>query len=89
MLGNIKKREKFRSGVNDTAKVNQIVGLGLYEGMVDYMNEKYDQATEKMLAIRHDVYRIGGSHAQRDVFTQALIHSCSLSEKEEHWRMTP
>ena len=69
--------------------MNQLVGLKLYEGMSDYMIEKYDQAAEKMLAIRDDVYRIGGSHAQRDIFTQALIHSCSLSEKKERWQMTP
>ena len=38
-----------------------------------------DRACEKLLAIRHDLAPIGGSHAQRDVFHQMLVESALAS----------
>ena len=66
----------------------EVVGLQLYEGMVDYTNEKYDDAVEKIYPVRGRIHRIGGSHAQRDLFSQLLIDACVKSQKEEHWRLT-
>ncbi|PAV89894.1 hypothetical protein WR25_15211 [Diploscapter pachys] len=68
----------------DNAKICQLVGLSLYEGMMAFEREKYELAAEKMLPIRQHIYRIGGSNAQRDIFTQTLIHACILSKNREH-----
>uniref|UniRef100_A0A0K0CT94 Tetratricopeptide repeat protein 38 n=1 Tax=Angiostrongylus cantonensis TaxID=6313 RepID=A0A0K0CT94_ANGCA len=48
----------------DNAKISREVGIALYEGMILYGRGQYDEAVEKMLPIRHDIYRIGGSNAQ-------------------------
>ncbi|XGW12334.1 hypothetical protein V3C99_013217 [Haemonchus contortus] len=73
----------------DNAKVCQDVGVALYEGMTLYGRGQYDKAAELMLPIRHQVYRIGGSNAQRDIFTQTLIHACIMSTDPAHFQQTP
>ncbi|KHJ77731.1 hypothetical protein OESDEN_22649 [Oesophagostomum dentatum] len=45
-------------------------------------------AAEKMLPVRHEIYRIGGSNAQRDVFAQTLIQACIMSTEPEHFSQT-
>ncbi|KAJ1361578.1 hypothetical protein KIN20_020861 [Parelaphostrongylus tenuis] len=69
----------------DNAKISQDVGIALYEGMILYGQGQYDEAAEKMLPLRHDVYRIGGSNAQRDVYAQTLIHACIMSTNPAHF----
>ena len=54
----------FSCSDEDNAKVCQLVGLSLYEGMMAFEREKYELAAEKMLPIRQHIYRIGGSNAQ-------------------------
>ncbi|KAE9416131.1 hypothetical protein Angca_007678, partial [Angiostrongylus cantonensis] len=72
----------------DNAKISREVGIALYEGMILYGRGQYDEAVEKMLPIRHDIYRIGGSNAQRDVFAQTLIHACIMSMNPAHFYQT-
>lgn len=72
----------------DNTKVCQDVGVALYEGMTQYGRGQYDEAAKKMLPIRHQVYRIGGSNAQRDVFTQTLIHACIMSTDPDNYLQT-
>ena len=52
----------------------------ILEAMVDYKREKYSNAVEKLLSVKNDIVKIGGSNAQRDVFEQLLIVS-SLKAK--------
>ncbi|EPB68991.1 hypothetical protein ANCCEY_11917 [Ancylostoma ceylanicum] len=72
----------------DNAKVCRDVGIALYEGMQHYGKGQYDEAAEKMLPVRHEVYRIGGSNAQRDIFAQTLIQACIMSKDPEHFKQT-
>ncbi|CAJ0608307.1 unnamed protein product [Cylicocyclus nassatus] len=72
----------------DNTKVCREVGLALCEGMRLYGKGQYDEAAEKMLPIRHQVYKIGGSNAQRDLFAQTLIQACILSTNPEHFNQT-
>ncbi|KAK5983338.1 Tetratricopeptide repeat protein 38, partial [Trichostrongylus colubriformis] len=72
----------------DNTKVCKDVGVALYEGMTLFGRGQYDKAAELMLPIRHQIYRIGGSNAQRDVFTQTLIHACIRSTDPAHFQQT-
>ena len=51
----------------------QEVGIPLAEAIVSYVAGDYDAAVTYLAPIRGQVYRIGGSHAQRDVFEQLLL----------------
>ncbi|CAI5441611.1 unnamed protein product [Caenorhabditis angaria] len=72
----------------DNSQITKNIGLPLYDGMIDYAKGNYDEAVEKMYPIRENVVKIGGSHAQRDMFVQTLIHSAILSRKPENWKRT-
>jgi tetratricopeptide (TPR) repeat protein len=49
------------------------VGLPVMEGLVAFGKGDYARAAERLLGIRDELYRTGGSHAQRDVIVQTLI----------------
>ncbi|CAB3404202.1 unnamed protein product [Caenorhabditis bovis] len=72
----------------DNAQISRTIGMPLYDGMIDFANGKYDEAVLKMYPIKDEVVKIGGSHAQRDMFVQTLIRSCMLSKNEENWMKT-
>eukprot|EP01024_Parvocaulis_polyphysoides_P036852 TRINITY_DN3274_c2_g1_i10.p3 TRINITY_DN3274_c2_g1~~TRINITY_DN3274_c2_g1_i10.p3 ORF type:complete len:128 (-),score=28.54 TRINITY_DN3274_c2_g1_i10:384-767(-) len=69
-----------RKGNDLQAKLTVNVGLNLTDGVVAYWDGKYDEAVELMEAVRYDVRPIGGSNAQRDVFSQLLIKSAIESK---------
>lgn len=53
------------------------VGLDACEAAVAYCEGRYDEAVEKLLAVRDGASRFGGSHAQRDLLTLTLIDSAA------------
>ncbi|EGT48823.1 hypothetical protein CAEBREN_32407 [Caenorhabditis brenneri] len=73
----------------DNCQISKLIGLPLYDGMLDYARSDYDSAAETMFPIRDKVVQIGGSHAQRDVFVQTLIQSCIMSKDQKNWSLTP
>lgn len=58
---------------SDMDKVAEIAGLGAAEGMSDYYRGDYDRAFTQLVAARRELQKIGGSHAQRDVFERLTI----------------
>ena len=62
------------------AAVYRDVGIPLCKAMVAYRKGDYASAVDRLLPIRYDVIRIGGSHAQRDVFQQTLIEAALRAE---------
>ena len=48
------------------------IGLPIVEGLIAFDRRAYAEATEKLLASRYHLWRIGGSHAQRDVIEWTL-----------------
>jgi tetratricopeptide (TPR) repeat protein len=46
--------------------------IPLCEGMIAYEEGKYDKACDLLWAVRNEIVSIGGSHAQRDLFTQII-----------------
>lgn len=57
------------------------VGLPVMQGMVAHSQGRFDDAAEKLAAVRYDVLRVGGSDAQRDVFNLLLMDAAIRSER--------
>eukprot|EP01135_Chromosphaera_perkinsii_P004416 Nk52_evm19s280 gene=Nk52_evmTU19s280 len=53
----------------------------LLGSLVAFAEKKYEKVVEMLLPIRYQIYLIGGSHAQRDIFNQLLIVSSIKSQK--------
>ncbi|CAJ0945972.1 unnamed protein product, partial [Mesorhabditis belari] len=75
-----KLRESLRNFITtssgDNRRVSERVGAQLFDGMHAFANERFDEAARLLLPIRDQIVTIGGSAAQRDVFTQTLLHAC-------------
>jgi tetratricopeptide (TPR) repeat protein len=57
----------------DNASIMAAVGRPLIDAMLDFGEGRWAEAAEAILPLRYDVWRIGGSHAQRDVVDLTLI----------------
>jgi len=60
--------------------------IPLCKGVVAYERQEYDRAAVALDEIRHDIDAIGGSHAQRDLFTQMLIDASIKSGRTHQAR---
>uniref|UniRef100_A0AAF5PYB3 Tetratricopeptide repeat protein 38 n=3 Tax=Wuchereria bancrofti TaxID=6293 RepID=A0AAF5PYB3_WUCBA len=60
-------------------------GKSICDAISSYYSGDYHKVVQTLAPIRHNVYSIGGSNAQRDVFAQLLIHSAlSSTEMDDH-----
>ncbi len=57
------------------APIMRDVGIAACQGLAAYRAGDHDRAVDKLLPIRYELYRIGGSHAQRDLFSTTLIEA--------------
>ncbi len=57
----------------DNARVAGEVGVFLARGLIAYRRGHYEVAVKTLLPIRYALPRIGGSHAQRDLFSMILL----------------
>ncbi len=57
------------------ASIMRDVGVAACEGLAAFRAGAYDRAVDKLLPIRYALHRIGGSHAQRDLFAVTLIEA--------------
>jgi tetratricopeptide (TPR) repeat protein len=57
------------------AAIMRKVGLAACEGLAAYRAGDHGRAVEALLPIRYQLHRIGGSHAQRDLWAQTLIEA--------------
>ncbi|XP_019466465.1 tetratricopeptide repeat protein 38-like, partial [Meleagris gallopavo] len=51
------------------------VGLPLLQALVEFENGNCDKAVDLLYPIRYQLIQLGGSNAQRDIFSQLLIHA--------------
>ncbi|XP_075544316.1 tetratricopeptide repeat protein 38-like [Dermacentor variabilis] len=65
----------------DQQRILAEVGLPVMQAMVAHNQGRFDDAAEKLSAVRYDLLRIGGSNAQRDVFDLLLIDAAIRSER--------
>lgn len=64
------------------------VGIDLAEALVAHSQQAYERATELIAPLRKQIWRIGGSHAQRDLFEQLLLDARLRSGQWEKARKT-
>ena len=57
------------------AEIMRDVGIGASLGLAAYRAGDHALAVDSLLPIRYRIHRIGGSHAQRDLFAQTLIEA--------------
>ncbi len=57
------------------------IGLTLAKAMIAYQQGDHGRVVELLLPVRYRVQRIGGSHAQRDLFAQVLIDAALQSNQ--------
>ena len=70
-------------GAGTTAAVAAEVGADLCEGLVAYRDGDFAAALERLAPLRARLQRIGGSHAQRDLFTQVLVDAAMRAGRSE------
>ncbi|CAD5210113.1 unnamed protein product [Bursaphelenchus okinawaensis] len=60
------------------------VGRIICEAVDSYNADRFNECFDKLFPIRHDIYTIGGSNAQRDVFNQIIVRSGLMSTSAQH-----
>ncbi|TMS34889.1 hypothetical protein L596_002391 [Steinernema carpocapsae] len=75
------------SSRGDQYHVIKTITQPIDEAIAAFSKGDYDKTAEIMHPLRHCVYQIGGSHAQRDVYTLILIHACirSMDPEKKLW----
>ena len=63
------------------APISDAIGLPLCEAMLAYRQGDYARVVDLLMPLRYDIIKIGGSHAQRDVFVQMLIEAALKAER--------
>ncbi|XP_041361213.1 tetratricopeptide repeat protein 38-like [Gigantopelta aegis] len=80
--------EQFvREGKGTNQEVTRVVGQKLCESFVAYSDGDFAKAVDLLHPIRYNVIRIGGSHAQRDVFNLFLIQAAIKSPLKKHHKL--
>jgi hypothetical protein len=62
-----------------TARVHGAVGRAVCEGVVAWRARDYARAAQLLAPARAEFWKLGGSHAQRDLFTLILLRSALLT----------
>ena len=68
-------RAMQKSLQEDNARVSSEVGVELARGLIAYRRGNYEATIMILLPIRYALSKIGGSHAQRDLFSMILLDS--------------
>ncbi len=62
-----------RSAKGDNRDITAAVGRQIIDGILAFAEASYVTAIRNLLPLRYEAWRIGGSHAQRDLLAQTLI----------------
>ncbi len=71
------------AGAAETAGLYRDVGIPIVGGLVAFHRGACDEAVELLLPVRFDLWRIGGSHAQRDVVNWTLTEAAIRAGRRE------
>ena len=63
------------AGTGESAAICRDVGLPLIESLIAFHRGAYQDTVDKLMDIRFDIWRIGGSHAQRDIVAWTLTEA--------------
>jgi tetratricopeptide (TPR) repeat protein len=73
-----------RVGAGHNRRVTAEVGRPLIEGVIAFAEGDDARAIEAILPVRAEAFRIGGSHAQRDIVNLTLI---AAAERSRQWNL--
>lgn len=74
--------DAYRDAQDDTyAHVANVVGYDLCAAVTAYKAKDFAGCVERLEPVRDHVHLIGGSHAQRDLFTEILIDAAIRAER--------
>jgi len=76
-----------RSGKGDQTSISRDIGMILFQAVMCYNNGQYDEVAALLYPIRYSIVEIGGSDAQRDIFSLLLIASLLKCKNSNHCRM--
>ena len=65
----------FDGGSEAQRELTQRVGVPLLEGLLAFGEGNYRRAVDSILSVRYRFIGVGGSHAQRDLYTLILIEA--------------
>uniref|UniRef100_A0A3P9GYR3 Tetratricopeptide repeat protein 38 n=1 Tax=Oryzias latipes TaxID=8090 RepID=A0A3P9GYR3_ORYLA len=74
-------------GENQQHQVAGSVGVSVCRAMVEYSQGNYARAVELLYPLRYSIVDVGGSDAQRDLFSQLLIQAAIKSERKRHRKL--
>ncbi|CAM1314178.1 Uncharacterised protein at_DN0520, partial [Pycnogonum litorale] len=77
-------RELLTIDVGDISENMKEVGISLLEAMKKFDEQLYDEACDILRRIKPYIYKIGGSHAQRDVFQQLACYAALRSSRADN-----
>lgn len=61
------------AGEGTNRRITRDVGRAVVEALAAFSVGDFNRAADLLLPVRYEIWRMGGSHAQRDLFTQTLI----------------
>ena len=61
--------------------IARTVGQAVVEAIAAFAAGDFGRAADLLLPVRYDIWRMGGSHAQRDLFAQTLIAAAMAAER--------
>jgi tetratricopeptide (TPR) repeat protein len=79
MLDSLRAYARSEQGTN--AEMTARVGIPLCEGLLAHRQGAHGRAVDLLWPLRYELYRIGGSHAQRDLVAMILIDAAIKSER--------
>ena len=68
-----------KASADDNAAITRTLGLPLAQALVAHRAGEYGTVVDTLLPVRYNLHRLGGSHAQRDLFSMVLIDSALKS----------
>lgn len=88
LAGMVGSMRRYASQSEETeARVAEQVGIPLCEALFAFRRGEYQAALDLMMPFRYRIHRVGGSHAQRDIFERLLILSAFRAERFDIARM--
>ena len=84
---NIVERMKSEIRMNRfSAEIIQQIGFPIITGLMDFAQERYEDAVANLSKVRYRNHRFGGSHAQRDLLAYTLIEAAVRAGQHRYAR---
>ena len=65
-------------------ELNHRLGNNLMNAVFHFNEGNYNQVVDLLYPIRYEIFKIGGSRAQKDLFNQVLIHAALRSNENRN-----